>query len=397
MTNSILEFIKLYNQKRLGNKIIPISQDLLNLDNNRRTNPFNYRGQFSPDLIKTLLKYYSQKKISVFDPFLGCGTVIYQSIKLGLSSYGSEINPFAIYMSSLVKWSKLSVIERNEKLNTMYNGIQKTNGIYAKMARFLKDEKDENNKIFLINLLINIGGKDVDIPIKKVLEEFLKLRSFVVELPEIKNSKIDIFHSDARNVPLNEECIDLIITSPPYINVFNYHQNGRKLMEYLDWDILSIAKSEFGSNRKNRQNRFLTVVQYIIDMQQALIEMIRVLKNNSRLIIVVGKETSVRKSKFNNGEIVAVLGQSLGLILEDIHIRNFKNMFGVEIYEDILVFNKKKHKLNKPDTNFVIDIAKYYLKNALNKNSANDVKSDINNALLNAGSVQASPIINFNQ
>ncbi|MEP9412025.1 MAG: hypothetical protein HRF42_11640 [Candidatus Brocadia sp.] len=49
---------------------------------------------------------------------------------------------------------------------------------------------------------------------------------------------------------------DLIITIPPYINVFNYHRNYRSIMDILGFDILKVAASEIGSNRKNRGNRF---------------------------------------------------------------------------------------------------------------------------------------------
>src|SRR5207253_983844 len=47
---------------------------------------------------------------------------------------------------------------------------------------------------------------------------------------------------------------ELIVTSPPYINVFNYHQNHRAILELLGFDLLHVAASELGSNRKNRGN-----------------------------------------------------------------------------------------------------------------------------------------------
>ena len=47
--------------------------------------------------------------------------------------------------------------------------------------------------------------------------------------------------------------VDIVITSPPYINVFNYHQNHRALLEVLGFDLLKVAESEIGSNRKNRR------------------------------------------------------------------------------------------------------------------------------------------------
>ena len=47
--------------------------------------------------------------------------------------------------------------------------------------------------------------------------------------------------------------------------MFNYHQKYRRSVEALDCNILAIARSEIGSNRQNRGNRFLTVIQYCLD------------------------------------------------------------------------------------------------------------------------------------
>ena len=64
--------------------------------------------------------------------------------------------------------------------------------------------------------------------------------------------------------------VDLVITSPPYINVFNYHQNYRAILEVLGFDLLKVAESEIGQPAKNRANRFRTVVQYTLNFDQIL-------------------------------------------------------------------------------------------------------------------------------
>src|SRR5207244_9860645 len=141
-----------------------------------------------------------------------------------------------------------------------------------------------------------------------------------------------------KSTTLTNACIYLIITSPPYINVFNYHQNNRSAMELLGWDLLDIAKSEIGSNRKNRQNRFLTVVQYSLDMLDVLKEMRRLLRPNGRAIIVVGRESNVRGLSFKNGKLVAAI--ALGgadFCLEARQWRKFRNNFCYIIYADIIV------------------------------------------------------------
>ncbi|HRF93979.1 MAG TPA: hypothetical protein PLZ51_02230, partial [Aggregatilineales bacterium] len=73
---------------------------------------------------------------------------------------------------------------------------------------------------------------------------------------------IDVILADARAMPVPQQSIDFVLTSPPYINVLNYHQQYRTSIESFGYNILQIAKSEIGSNRKHRSNRFLTVIQY---------------------------------------------------------------------------------------------------------------------------------------
>ena len=59
-------------------------------------------------------------------------------------------------------------------------------------------------------------------------------------------------HADARALPVESGSADLVLTSPPYINVHNYNQKYRRSVEALEWDILAVARSEIGSNRQNR-------------------------------------------------------------------------------------------------------------------------------------------------
>lgn len=104
---------------------------------------------------------------------------------------------------------------------------------------------------------------------------------------------------DARQMSIAADTIDAIITSPPYINVFNYHQNYRAATELLGWHPLEAARSEIGANRKHRMNRFLTVVQYCLDMSQCIDDMARTLRTGAPLVIVLGRESKVLGAPFS--------------------------------------------------------------------------------------------------
>lgn len=148
--------------------------------------------------------------------------------------------------------------------------------------------------------------------------------------------------------------------------MFNYHQQYRASVEFLNGSVLPAAKAEIGSNRKNRGNRYLTVIDYCEDMAKVFSEINRICKKDSHIIFVVGRESSVMKTPFYNGKIIAELACKVcGLKPLFRQERNFKNKFGKEIYEDILHFSSTKSDINKNAlTNFIINLLSYSLQYA---------------------------------
>jgi DNA modification methylase len=173
--------------------------------------------------------------------------------------------------------------------------------------------------------------------------KWYKIKDLVKSLP-VSPYKISALQEDARKTSLPDSIINFVITSPPYINVFNYHQQYRNSSEYLNGSVLPSAQAEIGSNRKNRGNRFYTVIQYCIDMALVFIELNRICKKGSRIIFIVGRESSVKKTNFMNGEIVAEIACSCSNAkLLNRQERVFINRYGLNIYEDILHFSSSKY------------------------------------------------------
>ena len=139
-----------------------------------------------------------------------------------------------------------------------------------------------------------------DLLLGRTFREWNRLTSLVLSLP-FSTHGIEAIHSDARNIPLTDSSVNLVITSPPYINVHNYHQQYRASMESLQWNLIEVAKSEIGSNRKFRGNRFLTVVQFCLDIAQTIRELLRVCDSDAQIIFIVGRESNVRKTKAVKG------------------------------------------------------------------------------------------------
>jgi len=164
-------------------------------------------------------------------------------------------------------------------------------------------------------------------------------------------------------------------------------------MELLDFDILSVAHSEFGSNRKNRGNRFLTVIQYCLDMAQALSAMQQSLSKTGRVIMIVGRESNVRKTAFYNGKIIIDICQKTELFsVKHSDERVFKNKFGKMIYEDILVL-KPNNSLANTDV-IAKKVALSHLESAIER-APLESKEDLNKAISTIDNVSQSPIFEY--
>ena len=267
------------------------------------------------------------------------------------------------------------------------------------IATKLKDVNDkiinENEKIIMTGFIVilDLYNKKVDTNI--IFTKWKQLRESLETLP-FSEKYINVINNDSRNIPIDDNIVDLVITSPPYINVYNYHQQYRKSIELLGYNVLEIAKSEVGSNRKYRSNRFYTVVQYAKDICLILNELIRITKKDARIIFVVGRESNVRGVSFFNSRIVYRLAtEVLGLDFALKQERVFKNRYGQMIYEDILHIINNKESNNYDIDELIKNSAEIAVDELLkSKVNVSDeiILMEIQSAIDNADNINISPI-----
>ena len=381
-----------------------LHQDALNIANKSRSNPLPWRGQFSPQLVEALLRMYSRPHGVVLDPFGGSGTVLHECARLGLTGLATEINPAAATMARTYELCMLPPAKREALLNDLSKTLQP---LFSADLPLFKSPKSEEPDLrpSLIGAWKDIPNRTSRIPLETLIcltdfyqgpptaqeisSTWRKLVDLILSLPHSRKP-IEVALCDARSLPLAGKCVDLVVTSPPYINVFNYHQQFRASMEALGWNLLAVARSEIGANRKHRSNRLLTVIQYCIDMASALAELRRVGKPDLRVVMVVGRESNVRKTAFYNGKMIgrlAVECSGFELVLEQERV--FKNKFGQEIYEELLHLIPRT---GDPATN--VDLARQVGVEVLRQGIVRapaDVVSDFEEAIEGAGGVVASP------
>lgn len=314
-----------------------VSQEILNVENRNRTSNFAWKGQFSPQFIEAMLKQYGKGKQRVLDPFSGSGTVLYEASLIGMEAVGVELNPSAYYMSKFYELGNLTKLEQDKIILEIQATIDNLllEEDLLDLTNKISSMKGIKKDIFsLIVILTNVKKGEI-IRLNDFLKSWLIVKSNFLNL--VEGSNIRVYNSDFRNSKLQARKFDLILTSPPYINVFNYHENYRQSAEILGFNILEVAKSEVGANRKNRGNRFLTVIQYLIDMSLIISELLRVASFDAKIIFIVGRLSKVLGVEFYNSElIVRIFEEIFSQKLSQRQERKFKNRFGQQIVEDIL-------------------------------------------------------------
>lgn len=317
----------------------------LNITKKVRSSRLPWRGQFSPELVEYLISIYFKEEETLFDPFCGSGTLLYESSRKHINSIGTEINPAAWIFSSIASLKdKLSMIDSLDYIKKLKND-ESIDPI--RVHEYTSELKNEGF-IFIFSAAVILSMKNGnEFKIEKFKKSLDTIESMINEIYSYDNSGICLL-KDSRYSGINDNSIDGVITSPPYINVFNYHQNYRPAVELLGWLPLQAAKSEIGANRKFRQNRFMTVIQYSIDMSSVINELMRVCKKKSKLIFVVGRESNVLGEPLMNSKII----ESIFLSIEGVkkianEERFFINQFGKKIIEDVLVFESSKNIIDE--------------------------------------------------
>lgn len=346
--------------------ITDIDQALLNIDNKVRSNLFSWNGQFSPQFIEVMLNQYAEEEYRLYDPFVGSGTTLYECSRMGIEGIGMELNPSAYYMAKIYELSKFSIKDREDiiaKTQDIIDDISNEDMIIETIVNEIKSNNNTKNILSLLIILMDIYKNKVTF--KLLNDKWNNLKEIIMKI-SFSEKEIKVILGDSRYSEIEGNSVDLVLTSPPYINVFNYHQNYRRSVEVLGYDVLKIARKELGSNRKNRGNRFLTVVEYCIDMSLTIRDMIRVGKEKSRFILVVGRESNVLTLSFSNSELIYnICNDIFGLDFVIRQERVFKNRFGRMIYEDILHFKNNKINYNSLSEEEIINKSRNIAKNML--------------------------------
>jgi len=275
-------------------------------------NLYPYKGKFYPRIVRTVINTFNlNENHLVLDPYNGCGTTTHESGLMGIQSIGVDINPIGNIISEL----------KNELIFLDSKKYDLTNNDLTTIFNYLENKKRpiKDDIMFKLLLLIYFDTKDAFVRTTKYNRKGLE-GLFIEKFNYIKDcyKKTKIFLNefnlqyeksvikegnvlDLNAAGINDETIDAIITSPPYYFSLDYIGKDKIAYDYLN------AIGFFSYNMENIKNEYLgmkvkqdthsnrliekKVITYFDDLENSIKEMIRVLKPNGKIAIIIGDST----------------------------------------------------------------------------------------------------------
>jgi hypothetical protein len=162
---------------------------------------------------------------------------------------------------------------------------------------------------------------------------------------ELNGSRMAAVMADAQGVPLKDNCIDLIVTSPPYAaNAIDYmrahkfslvwfgyqighlgqfrkhYVGGEVVKDILFEEIPDNTKMIINTLKKRDEKKGRVLHRYYSEMKRILKEMFRVLRPQKAAIVVVGNST-IRGMDTEIHLCLAEIGKSMGFEVPKVGVR----------------------------------------------------------------------------
>jgi DNA modification methylase len=325
-----------------------------------------YPARMIPQIANRLIRENSSFGQTILDPFCGSGSVLAEAMILGRNAIGMDINPLAI-MISKAKTSPIAPERLALVLDEILRSIERyihlnRENKYKPEAFYFKNiyhwfSKDVVNDLLIIkesiekarvhdesiqNLLrvcfsatllkaSNIAfadnpyfaraktGKALEKHAPNVLEVFKKNAYDYLERMKVfqelvpKGVSAKVIEHDSRHMPLEDDSVDLIVTSPPYgeeSHTMSYLRFAKLSLLWLGYSSRDVNKLYHQIAEKEKK-RAKEVFSFVWDYKKCIDEMYRVLRKDRFACIVIG-DRSASGVKVSNRRITEELARLSG-------------------------------------------------------------------------------------
>lgn len=258
-----------------------------------------YPAKYIPQLPRLIIENHTNERNTVLDPFCGSGTTLLEACIRGRYCVGIDSNPIATLISR-VKTQTLDekdfgILHKFQE--TIIMDIDPTNDLsppqiprinhwfqpnMVNELAWIKYKIDQIESINTRNLLlcvfssiiVNVSNQESDTRYAakdKSLEDGYAIRRFSQKLNNVITQVQELSSIDAacRNTPIiytldsrlvddsiiPDHSIDLIVTSPPYPNSYDYYLYHKLRMYWLGYDPNEVKEIEIGSRNEHSSKK----------------------------------------------------------------------------------------------------------------------------------------------
>lgn len=350
-----------------------------------------YPAKFPLDTALSFIEQYSQPDDLVFDPFVGSGTTMLAASILERPSIGMDINGVAVMLSRL----KLVAVNEDDRaaLESLVSSIEHeiSEGKFGKLFEYesinhwfcedaikalscikrnITTELEGKPDLQLLcrvamSIVVNsVSNQESDTRYAAVVKSGITtantLNLFTAKLYSIfdivrlskrneevtRKSAVYLQNSKQASSVMGPNSVDLLLTSPPYPNTYDYYLYHKHRMLWLDEDFKLAMHQEIGSRREFSSLK-RPASKFNEDLEEIFIECNGLIKPNAKVVIIIG-DGKIRGEMYDAGENTIQICNSIGwTLLESSYTeldrtsRSFQQSFRTKgKKEHVLIFSK---------------------------------------------------------
>ncbi len=351
-----------------------------------------YFAKFHPDIPRFIIKLLAKPGMRILDPFCGVGTTLVESIMSNYDCVGIDINPLAILISR-VKTTRLDAeimkeirnvsstinqayMQKVKKEKDLYSFLNKSPGQIGQSTEkswipsipnidkwFKKDVISELSSIIdiinridepkikdfcnvaLSRIIIRVSNQSGESRYVSVSKEYKIGQATKLFIDHINYmlAKIDVLNrssaksrtiqGDTRNsgIEIEDDSLDLLVTSPPYLNSWDYnlyHRFRFFWLGYTSQDLKTFYEKEIGPHLRSQRDKEDIVERYTSDMTSCFKLFNRVLKHEKAAIGLVNAPSIVKKEFLDTNDIIIDIAKEFNFKIKKIYT---KAVFGPHI------------------------------------------------------------------
>ncbi len=260
-----------------------------------------YLQGYSPALVRRFLRETERGVGPILDPFNGSGTTTTEASRLGVRSVGVEAMASLAYLAQARALRSIAPLtEPEEDTPDAWNRHIQDPATYAALLCAAHEFADGEGR-----------RRGTSLPLRELMARHWSIiqRDLSDPLPVAPG----IIHGDARSLPLADESVAGVLTSPPYYSRYDYGrinripeslyqrsrdaqrpvtqmraQHGRARGQKATPTSAAVAEVGRELNLRGLANSEQSLYQYFADLDQVIRELARVCRVNAPVWIVIG-------------------------------------------------------------------------------------------------------------